>query len=217
MIILKSIGKCRAFCVLQIWANELGLGMILLACRAPQRLCCRKMLHVARCAHSGVCMLQNNCTQVTKCRISLTLGTSNWCSRPSRVDTWTSRISSLWSFQERLWVFAPEKKAQRGSDTAGGHTAQPGGGGADCKPQGCSHSLKLWPFSRQVDRGAALAGEQSLSFRLQLARGRVPSSFSSGPRGEHRVHSFAAGVGGHRQVSTVLDAMDYDKHRVGAG
>lgn len=91
------------------------------------------------------------------------------------------------------------------------------GGGADCKPQGCSHSLKLWPFSRQVDRGAALAGEQSLSFRLQLARGRVPSSFSSGPRGEHRVHSFAAGVGGHRQVSTVLDAMDYNKHRVGAG
>lgn len=142
MIILKSIGKCRAFCVLQIWANELGLGMILLACRAPQRLCCRKMLHVARCAHSGVCMLQNNCTQVTKCRISLTLGTSNWCSRPSRVDTWTSRISSLWSFQERLWVFAPEKKAQRGSDTAGGHTAQPGGGGGRLQTTGLLTFLK---------------------------------------------------------------------------
>lgn len=89
MIILKSIGKCRAFCVLQIWANELGLGMILLACRAPQRLCCRKMLHVARCAHSGVCMLQNNCTQVTKCRISLTLGTSNWRTRAPVHPGWT--------------------------------------------------------------------------------------------------------------------------------
>lgn len=89
LIILKSIGKCRAFCVLQIWANELGLGMILLACRAPQRLCCRKMLHVARCAHSGVCMLQNNCTQVTKCRISLTLGTSNWRTRAPVHPGWT--------------------------------------------------------------------------------------------------------------------------------
>lgn len=100
---------------------------------------------------------------------------------------------------EAVWVLTPETKVSERFSTDSGHTAQPGGLGRE--PQGCSRSCTVWSFSRRMDRGAAMSGQQSLLLPSTWPWER-PLFLSKGPGG-CRVHGVVPGVGGHSQPSAV--------------